>query len=880
MKETIIFAPGLNGTELLRSLARFGQNTFGYRIVNAVGLARMAFMKSGIALTDTFLPRKDEPAVIDSFIREFKYFENASYADAESMAAALYTLRSLIAEEEPAAIRDRLPHGEFREKNEALVNVYGRFVEKLAAAGRIDTVGIIRKALAETSEPLGGIICLKEYPLTPLEQKLADHLSGGNVRWISLTDLFHAEPGPLSDITFSECYGASNEVRDIISYIYQNNIPLDHCTVAIAETLQYAELFEDISSEYGLPVSFGCGLPITVSNPARLLKLYQTWNTSGFRGIDALTDLIMSSAFDRKRLAEQISPERQVSREEWKKIAGAAGSLRLSARAEDNLKKLEGYETYIASADYRKEEDREKDRFILGCIRSLAKEMEKGAAYLLNTYTKIRGGAAGRIDRSAVNVITGLIEAYLQLADTKDIDGIIPAILNKTVSSENSREGCLHVCGISGAMAVPREYLFVAGLSASNFPGSPTENYLLLDSDLELFGKAPEAPVSEERIRRKKQALADLLCEASALGLKVRLSYSSYNLAELKEENPSSVLQGIFHAARPEETGEEAFKKAFRHVGFFDDRLSRHTAVGAAYVKGSRVLGGETGPDSPAAENTADPDPDRSAKDPASAMSQKLLSQAWSPSALDIYFECPRKFYLTRILQIEKPEPDDPFEVIDGRKTGTLAHSLMEVLGREHLSEEDFLKKAGEAFDRCLMSRPPVHEDDGEREKKQFLRMMKNAWEQDPGLDTALSEEEKTVTHPSGIIVKGIPDRVESLPDGGYRIVDFKTARRVSHKTDDIETCLQVLIYAYMMEQEGLDITGCEYRYFRNKQTVSCRYDEEMKEKLRARLAEFRDGLISGNFPCRPKEDVCRFCGLDKVCGMERDAESGEDDDE
>ena len=117
MKETIIFAPGLSGTELLRSLAKFGINTFGYRVMNAVDLSRMAFMKSGIALTAAFLPRKDEPAVIDSILRDIPYFKSASYADAESMAAALYTLRSLIPEEELTTIHKCLPQGEFPEKN-------------------------------------------------------------------------------------------------------------------------------------------------------------------------------------------------------------------------------------------------------------------------------------------------------------------------------------------------------------------------------------------------------------------------------------------------------------------------------------------------------------------------------------------------------------------------------------------------------------------------------------------------------------------------------------------------------------------------------------------------------------------------------------------
>ncbi len=146
-----------------------------------------------------------------------------------------------------------------------------------------------------------GLTGISQYPLSPLERALAEKLSGGEVRESSLTDLFRAEPKPLRGAVFSECYGASNEVRDILSFIYRNSIPLDRCTVAVAETLSYAELFNDIATEYDIPMSFGCGLPITVSNPARLLKLYHTWNTSGYRGIDALSALIMSEAFDRRK---------------------------------------------------------------------------------------------------------------------------------------------------------------------------------------------------------------------------------------------------------------------------------------------------------------------------------------------------------------------------------------------------------------------------------------------------------------------------------------------------------------------------------------------------------------------------------------------------
>lgn len=100
MKETMILAPGASGAELLRSLAKFGRNTLGFRVIGAAELARIALMKSGISAAEGFLPRKAEPAVIDCFLRDIPYFASASYADSESLAASLYSLRFLIPEDE------------------------------------------------------------------------------------------------------------------------------------------------------------------------------------------------------------------------------------------------------------------------------------------------------------------------------------------------------------------------------------------------------------------------------------------------------------------------------------------------------------------------------------------------------------------------------------------------------------------------------------------------------------------------------------------------------------------------------------------------------------------------------------------------------------
>ena len=127
--------------------------------------------------------------------------------------------------------------------------------------------------------------------------------------------------------------------------------------------------------------------------------------------------------------------------------------------------------------------------------------------------------------------------------------------------------------------------------------------------------------------------------------------------------------------------------------------------------------------------------------------------------------------------------------------------------------------------------------------------------------------------HPSGVKIHGIPDRVEKEEDGTYHIIDFKTGRSIKHNKDDIDTCLQVVIYAYLMEQTGIKITEGEFRYLRLGETVTCEYNDDMKQKLNNKLLEFKKAMIDGDFSL-PKEETideqkpCEYCSYGSLCGI------------
>ena len=104
----------------------------------------------------------------------------------------------------------------------------------------------------------------------------------------------------------------------------------------------------------------------------------------------------------------------------------------------------------------------------------------------------------------------------------------------------------------------------------------------------------------------------------------------------------------------------------------------------------------------------------------------------------------------------------------------------------------------------------------------------------------------------------------------------------MEHVENDIDTCLQAVVYAWLGSQKGLEINGCEYRYLRKDRTVQCAYDGTMQQALNEKLTAFRQALETGDFPRDPGDckKNCKYCRLGDIClwpGDERKEETGDE---
>ena len=98
-------------------------------------------------------------------------------------------------------------------------------------------------------------------------------------------------------------------------------------------------------------------------------------------------------------------------------------------------------------------------------------------------------------------------------------------------------------------------------------------------------------------------------------------------------------------------------------------------------------------------------------------------------------------------------------------------------------------------------------------------------------------------------------------------MLDYKTGRRMKHLANDPESCIQTLLYAYMIEHAadcaGKKVSACKYLYLRDGAEIPCAPDEAAVDAV---LTELRQALDTGVFP-RVKDDSCKYCAYRIICG-------------
>ena len=99
MKQQIIFAPQLSGTDYLKSLVMFNKekiNTFGVRAMNGLELARYMLQASGYVIEQDFVTNNNLAGILYLKVKDISYFSNYTYTDVYNLLISLNDLRKCI----------------------------------------------------------------------------------------------------------------------------------------------------------------------------------------------------------------------------------------------------------------------------------------------------------------------------------------------------------------------------------------------------------------------------------------------------------------------------------------------------------------------------------------------------------------------------------------------------------------------------------------------------------------------------------------------------------------------------------------------------------------------------------------------------------------
>lgn len=865
MEERIILAPRMNANEMIKNLALHGIDCVNTRICDGEALARIALMRSGVVIEQEFINRSDEIAVVAEAVKNIDYFRQSSYKDLTNISAAINRMRTLVTgSNEIKVIEETMSRGLFKEKNDALVMACKNYISIMNSKGCIDCISLIRKAIMESLAIDADFMVIKEYPLSPLETELIEKLSGKSFKTITIDELYHVDgkQKPVSVFECKSCYGAPNEVETIIESIYTSK-RLDQCTVAVTDVKTYGQLFLDYSLQYEIPMTLGCGVPIINSNPAKLLSLYSRWITSGMFGAEALKDMVFSDSFNRGALISSL----------WGKnddyslahFMQYLCDIRFTNDKQTNLKKCEVYENAVEREGeyYTEGESKEYKEYTFkkSCVpylKVMAEEFALPVEEFINKYSYIRKDVdendrvqslLASIDEAGLYSICNELNSIRESQITQSDEDLFNGILGMTIMNQKSEPGAVHITSVDKAMCTIRDNLYIAGLSATKYPGSPKEDYLMLDDDLLLFGEAGKQYTSEQHISDKRERLIRLVELASSLDSMVHISYAGLNVSDLKKDNMSSLIYELFSRMKGDSVTYKELENNITEVEYFAPAISSSRLIGEKYINDESLKIEE--------------------KESASSIKAVSLEKAYSPSALNLYFSCPKRFMLKYIMGIAEPEKEEVFKAIAANKRGTIAHLVFEFLDKSKVSKEEFVDLGEKYFDIYFDEHPVLVSDQIKNVKKDFLDMIADAYDSDPGNEIVLQEQDIKCKHnESGVSIHGYPDRVEKLSDGSLLIADYKSGGKIEHEENDIKTCLQFVIYAYLIESNNeYKVSRGEFRYTSLGNTIKCKYDDSIKKQLTEQLKNFRDAMKNGEFPCAEDEASCKYCKYGSICG-------------
>jgi putative RecB family exonuclease len=247
------------------------------------------------------------------------------------------------------------------------------------------------------------------------------------------------------------------------------------------------------------------------------------------------------------------------------------------------------------------------------------------------------------------------------------------------------------------------------------------------------------------------------------------------------------------------------------------------------------------------------------------------LPSALSPSRLQDFQSCPRKFQHAAVDRIPQPATYATLK-------GNFVHQIFEDLFKRPAAErsaEAATSLIGDAEAAVLTDQAvaDVGLDESGRERlREETRRILDAYStmEDPSSVKAEGVELVIRHEVDGVPMMGILDRLDREDDGSLSIVDYKTGG-LPNRDFDSKTFANTELYAALCQDDRGELPKrIRLLYVSHGQAIERAVTEPVVAARRrtaaaawSRITAFHE---AGTFPATPSRNACRFCGFRELC--------------
>ena len=249
-----------------------------------------------------------------------------------------------------------------------------------------------------------------------------------------------------------------------------------------------------------------------------------------------------------------------------------------------------------------------------------------------------------------------------------------------------------------------------------------------------------------------------------------------------------------------------------------------------------------------------------------------------SPSSINSYKSCPRKFLYEKVIQINIEEGS-----WDSANYGSAIHNVLEKSAKskiengEYLSKEDAFEMFSMSMNREIFKCRADKENFIKRGKGVFENYYRHFCETPQSMLYGVEDKFDGVDV-DGTMLKGSIDRVERLSDGTYALYDYKTSSPISKNQYKIggskeDYYTQLCCYKYAFEKKtGFKVSKVGVIYVENHtKSVELELTDEDMAYIEALVKETYDKIKNLEFriPMGISENTCKYCAYKDICKLD-----------